>query len=542
MIRIIKEIWSSVWDKWRRCMQNKILRNPVFLISSGAIFLLVIIGATIPEKFKNVANSVFHMTTDYFGWFYLLTVFIIVIFLFGLAISKYGTIRLGTEDSRPEFSFLTWISMLFSAGLGVGLVFWGVAEPMSHYFSPPFSSTEPLTTDAARLAMGYSFFHWGISQWSVYAIMGLVMAYVQFNKKRNLLISTALEPVTGSNRIVKSTIDILAVIATVMGVATSIGLGVLQTNGGLKFVFGLPNTFFIQISIIAIMFVGYMFSSTTGLQKGIRILSNVNMGLAIILLLFVFITGPTVFILETFTLAIGDYISNFIQYSLRMQPYVGGTWVKDWTIFYWAWAIAWSPFVGSFIARVSRGRTIREFIIGVLIIPPLIACFWIAVFGGTAMWFDLHENAHIAEAVSNDVTIALFQMLEHLPLSLLAPVIGIMLIFTFLITSADSATFIMASMTSRGSLNPTILSKLVWGVLMAAISGVLLYTGGLEALQTASLIAALPFTVVLLLLMISYIKMMKEEIIPLKKKDIQRLKIARKHIEKEAKVKDKHTK
>lgn len=542
MIRIIKEIWSSVWDKWRRCMQNKILRNPVFLISSGAIFLLVIIGATIPEKFKNVANSVFHMTTDYFGWFYLLTVFIIVIFLFGLAISKYGTIRLGTEDSRPEFSFLTWISMLFSAGLGVGLVFWGVAEPMSHYFSPPFSSTEPLTTDAARLAMGYSFFHWGISQWSVYAIMGLVMAYVQFNKKRNLLISTALEPVTGSNRIVKSTIDILAVIATVMGVATSIGLGVLQTNGGLKFVFGLPNTFFIQISIIAIMFVGYMFSSTTGLQKGIRILSNVNMGLAIILLLFVFITGPTVFILETFTLAIGDYISNFIQYSLRMQPYVGGTWVKDWTIFYWAWAIAWSPFVGSFIARVSRGRTIREFIIGVLIIPPLIACFWIAVFGGTAMWFDLHENAHIAEAVSNDVTIALFQMLEHLPLSLLAPVIGIMLIFTFLITSADSATFIMASMTSRGSLNPTILSKLVWGVLMAAISGVLLYTGGLEALQTASLIAALPFTVVLLLLMISYIKMMKEEIIPLKKKDIQRLKIARKHIEKEAKVKDKHNK
>lgn len=542
MVRIIKEIWSSVWDKWRRCMQNKILKNPVFLISSGVIFLLVIIGATIPEKFKNVANSVFHMTTDYFGWFYLLTVFIIVIFLFGLAISKYGTIRLGTEDSQPEFSFLTWISMLFSAGLGVGLVFWGVAEPMSHYFSPPFSSTEPLTTDAARLAMGYSFFHWGISQWSVYTIMGLVMAYVQFNKKRNLLISTALEPVTGSNRIVKSTIDILAVIATVMGVATSIGLGVLQTNGGLKFVFGLPNTFFIQISIIAIMFVGYMFSSTTGLQKGIRILSNVNMGLAIVLLLFVFITGPTVFILETFTLAIGDYISNFIQYSLRMQPYVGGTWVKDWTIFYWAWAIAWSPFVGSFIARVSKGRTIREFIIGVLIIPPLIACFWIAVFGGTAMWFDLHENAHIAEAVSNDVTIALFQMLEHLPLSLLAPVIGIMLIFTFLITSADSATFIMASMTSRGSLNPTILSKLVWGVLMAAISGVLLYTGGLEALQTASLIAALPFTVVLLLLMISYIKMMKEEIIPLKKKDIQRLKIARKHIEKEAKIKDKHTK
>lgn len=521
-------------------MQNKMLKNPVFLISGGVILLLVIIGATIPDQFKDVANSVFHMTTDYFGWFYLMAVFIIVIFLFGLAISKYGTIRLGSEDGRPEFSFLTWISMLFSAGLGVGLVFWGVAEPMSHYFSPPFSDTDPLSTDAARLAMGYSFFHWGISQWAVYAIMGLVMAYVQFNKKRNLLISTALEPVTGTNRAIKSTIDILAVIATVMGVATSIGLGVLQTNGGLNFVFGFPNTFLIQIVIIVIMFVGYMLSSTTGLQKGIRILSNVNMGLAIILLLFVFITGPTIFILETFTLAVGDYISNFIQYSLRMQPYVGGTWVKDWTIFYWAWAIAWSPFVGSFIARVSKGRTIREFIIGVLIIPPIIACFWIAVFGGTAIWFDLNEDTHIAEAVSSDVTIALFQMLEYLPLSMVAPVIGILLIFTFLITSADSATFIMASMTSRGSLNPTVISKLVWGILMAAISGVLLFTGGLEALQTASLIAALPFTVILLLLMISYIKMMKEEIIPLKKQDIQRLKLARKRLEKEAKSKEKN--
>jgi len=523
-------------------MQNKILKNPVFLISSGAIFLLVIIGATIPEKFKNVANSVFHMTTDYFGWFYLMSVFIIVIFLFGLAISKYGTIRLGSEDGRPEFSFLTWISMLFSAGLGVGLVFWGVAEPMSHYFSPPFSDTKPLSTDAARLAMGYSFFHWGLSQWSVYAILGLVMAFVQFNKKRNMLISTALEPVTGTNRVVKGTIDILAVIATVMGVATSIGLGVLQTNGGLTFVFGLPDTFILQVAIILIMFIGYMLSATTGLQKGMKILSNVNMTLAIVLLLFVFITGPTIFILETFTLAIGDYISNFIQYSLRMQPYVGGTWVKDWTIFYWAWAIAWSPFVGSFIARVSKGRTIREFIIGVLIIPPLIACFWIATFGGTAMWFDLHQDAQIAQSVHNDVTVALFQLFEHLPLSMIASTIGILLIIIFLITSADSATFIMASMTTKGSLNPTILSKFVWGVLMAAISGVLLYTGGLEALQTASLIAALPFTVVLLLLMISYIKMMKEEIIPLKKKDIQRLKIARKHIEKEAKVKDKHTK
>lgn len=301
-----------------------------------------------------------------------------------------------------------------------------------------------------------------------------------------------------------------------MGVATSIGLGVLQTNGGLNAVFGVPINFLVQVGIIGLMFIGYMLSSTTGLQKGIKILSNVNMGLAILLLAFVFIMGPTVFIMETFTLAVGDYISHFVEYSLRLQPYKEDTWVKDWTVFYWAWAISWSPFVGAFIARVSRGRTIREFIFGVLIVPPVISCFWIATFGGTALWYDLHENTGIATLVNEDVTVALFQTLNNLPLSMIASVIGIILIFTFLITSADSATFIMASMTSNGAINPAVITKLTWGVLMAAISGVLLYAGGLDALQTASLIAALPFIFIILLLGITLWKMLSKEMIPIK--------------------------
>ncbi len=514
-------------------MKGKYFSNIVFSVPGLFVLLCVVFGIIAPNTFGNVVNFLFGLTTDNFGWFYLLSVFSIVVFLIGLAISKYGKIRLGGKDAKPEFKFHSWIAMLFSAGLGVGLVFWGVAEPMSHFFTTPFRDVEALSTDAARLAMGYSFFHWGVSQWSVFAIMGLVMAFMQFNKKKDLLMSTALEPVTGTNRGIKNTIDILAVIATVMGVATSIGLGVLQTNGGLNAVFNIPISVWVQLGIIAVMFVGYMASSTTGLQKGIRILSNINMYLAILLLLFVFVTGPTIFILESFVLGISDYITNFVQYSLRLQPYAGGTWVKDWTIFYWAWAIAWSPFVGAFIARVSRGRTIREFIVGVLVIPPLISCFWIAVFGGSALYLDLNKGTDIAGAVNVDVTVALFQLLDQLPLTMIASILGILLIFTFLITSADSATFIMASMTSNGSLNPGLFLKVVWGVLMAAIASVLLFTGGLEALQTASLISALPFTIVVLLLIFSIMKMLRHEIVPISKRELKRHKKIMEQIKRE---------
>lgn len=503
-------------------MDKNLWKNPVFSISAAIIMILVIIGAIAPVKFGEIAGRLFNFTTVNFGWFYLLAVFILIIFLIGLAFSKYGGIRLGGEEERPEFSFFTWIGMLFSAGFGAGLVFWGVAEPMSHFFSTPFAGVEPQTEEAARIAMGYSFFHWGISQWSVFAIVGLVIAFLQFRKNKNGLVSTALEPVVGDKPIVKSSIDTLSVIATVMGIATSLGLGVLQMAGGLHSVWGTGNSFMIQLIIIFIIFVAYMLSSTTGLDKGIRFLSNLNLGLAILLLLFVLITGPTVMILESFTLAIGDYFANFIQYSLRMQPYKGGTWVRDWTIFYWAWAIAWSPYVGAFVARVSRGRTIREYIMGVMIIPPLIACLWIAAFGGTALWNDLNTQAGIAEAVNADITTALFTTFNQLPLSTLMSILAILLIFTFLVTSADSATYILSSMTTSGSLHPPQVAKFVWGFLMSAIATVLLYAGGLEALQTASLIAALPFTVLLLMLTLAIVKLLKHEPLPIRKADLRR--------------------
>lgn len=513
-------------------MNRKSLKNPVFLVSAAAILLLVILGATMPESFGAVAGTLFNFTTVNFGWFYLLAVFIIILFLIFIAISKYGSIRLGADSDRPEFPFFTWIGMLFSAGFGAGLVFWGVAEPMSHFFTTPFGN-EAQTEESARIAMGYSFFHWGVSQWSVFAIVGLVIGFLQFRKKKPGLVSTALEPIVGSKPLVKHSIDSLAVIATVMGIATSLGLGVLQMNGGLNAVFGFENSFMVQLAIIAVMFIAYTLSSSTGLHKGIAYLSNLNLGLALVLMVFVFFAGPTVFILETFTLAVGDYLTNFIQYSLRLQPYEGGSWVKEWTIFYWAWAIAWSPFVGAFVARVSRGRTIREFIMGVLVIPPAIACVWIAVFGGTALYYDLNKGTGIAEAVDADLTSALFQTFDVLPMTGIMSIAAILLIFTFLVTSADSATYILASMTSYGSLNPPTFLKIVWGVLMSAIAAVLLYAGGLEALQTASLISALPFTVLLLLMVWSFIKIIRTESLPIKKSDLRRFQLLEKELNKQ---------
>ncbi|WP_085991427.1 BCCT family transporter [Oceanobacillus senegalensis] len=488
--------------------KKKAYQNFVFYVSSIIVGLLVIIGAIFPKEFGSVAQGLFNFTTINFGWLYLIAVFVITAFLIILSASKFGKVRLGPQESRPDFPFFTWIGMLFSAGFGISIVFWGVAEPMSHFFTTPYPEIDSLTPEAAREAMSYSFFHWGISQWSVFAIVGLVIAYLQFRKDDKGLISVAIEPIIGKNKIAANTIDSLAVIATVMGVATSLGLGIMQMNGGLTAIANVPNSMWVQIAIAATMLVAYLTSSSTGLNKGIKWLSNINLGLCLALMLFVFLVGPTVFILDTFVLALGDYISNFLQYSMRLTPYSGGTWVTEWTVFYWAWAIAWSPFVGAFVARVSRGRTIREFVFGVLVVPPAIACLWIATFGGTALYSDLFNGTQIAQAVNEDVTVALFETLEVIPLTPITSILSFLLIFTFLVTSADSATYILGSMTSRGSLNPSLVVKLIWGILITAIAVVLLLAGGLGALQTASLTSALPFTVILLMMVLSIWKLL----------------------------------
>ncbi|WP_349409783.1 glycine betaine uptake BCCT transporter [Pseudalkalibacillus sp. SCS-8] len=486
--------------------------NIVFWVSSIIVTLFVIWAAISPDSLGNNAAAVFDFTTYAFGWFYLIAVFFFTIFCLVLAISRYGKIRLGGDDSKPDYPFFTWIGMLFSAGFGVGLVFWGVAEPMSHFFEPPMG-IEGQSEEAARTSMRYSFFHWGIHQWSVFTVVGLALGYFQYRKKEKGLISTTFNPIIGQGgkTPLRRTVDILAVIATITGVATSLGFGILQINGGLKTVFELPNNALMQLTITGVLLILYLTSAMTGLDKGIKWLSNLNLGLALALMVAVLFMGPTVFILNSMTLGIGDYISNFFEMSFRLTPYKGGTWVRDWTVFYWAWVIAWSPFVGSFVARVSRGRTIREFVFGVLIVPPFIAILWIAIFGGTALHLDLTQGTNIAELVNEDVTTALFVTYAQLPLTFLFSLLSILLIFTFLITSADSATFVLGIMTTDGNLNPGRFVKLIWGILMAAIAAVLIISSGLQGLQTASLIAALPFTVILVIMCLSIIKLVRNE-------------------------------
>ena len=473
----------------------------VFIASVVIIFGLVVVGASFPEGFANVAEGALTTVTGLFGWFYLFSVFGFVIFLFGLALSKYGKVRLGPQDSRPNYTFFSWISMLLAAGFGVGLVFYGMAEPMFHFIEPPYGDRTAETEAAARYAIQYSYFNWGIHQWAAFSIVGLIIAYFQFRKGQAGLVSSVLSSITAKNPKIRpyaSWLDVFAVVATVMGVAPSVGLGVLQMNGGLNAVFGLPENGFWQFVILFVMFCAYMASTWSGLDKGIKRLSNLNMILCIGLMLYVLFTGPTVAILETITVGIGDYLQNFIGMSLRISPYGDNEWASNWTIFYWAWVIAWSPFVGTFIARVSRGRTIKEYVFGVLFVPPLLACLWIGVFGGAALHMELNgTDIGRAAATQDNITVALFEMFELMPFTGVLSVVAMLLIFIFLVTSADSASYIVAQMTDNGSINPPLYKRVIWGVLIAAICLTLIASGGLTGLQSASVLSALPFTFIL---------------------------------------------
>ncbi|RKD69738.1 choline/carnitine/betaine transport [Sinobaca qinghaiensis] len=483
--------------------------NSVFWISFIIVLAFAIWGFLAPDQLASQATVTYNFISNTFGWFYLVFVLFLIIFNFYLAFSKYGKIRLGGDDVRPKYSLFTWIAMLFSCGFGVSIVFWGVAEPMTHFGTvPPGTDAEPRSADAAREAMWNTFFNNGIHQWAAFTFVGLSISYFLYRQKERSLISDTMNSVIGETgkKPLRNTVDIIAVIATVLGVATTLGLSVLQISGGLNNVFDIPAGTTTQILIVVAMFVFFMVSTVSGLDRGIKYLSNVNLGLALILMVSVLLIGPTGFILNTITTGVGDYIQNFFQASLRLDHYNEGTWVQDWPVYYWAWVIAWSPFVGMFVARVSKGRTVREFVFGVMVAPPAIGILWIGIFGGTAINMDLFQGTDITTAVENDVTNALFAMLENLPLGTVLSVLSIGLLFTFLVTSADSATFVLGMMTSKGDTNPSIVLKVVWGTLIAAVATILIISAGLEGLQTASLIGALPFSIVLLVASIALLK------------------------------------
>ncbi|SDO32865.1 BCCT family transporter [Alkalicoccus daliensis] len=487
----------------------------VFFISAPLVLAFVLWGLFSPGSLEEASGIGLAFTLNNFGWFYMLSTAFFIGFVLFLAASPFGKLKLGKPDEKPEYNFFTWLGMLFSAGIGVGFVFWGVAEPVLYFFDPHPDYAGATEGTRATAGLRYGVFHWALHPWAIFSLVALTLAYVQFRKDQPALISSAFHPLIGdkASGAFGKGIDTLAVLATSTGVATTFGLSALQISGGFSYLFdGIENTATTQLTIIGIVTVLFMFSAATGVNKGIRILSTINLSLASLLLLFVIVVGPTLFIAQNFVTTIGGYLSNVLSMSLDLDPYGDGEWLGNNTIFFWAWHISWAPFMGIFIARISRGRTIREFVAGVLIVPSILAAVWFTTFGGTALNLILGGNDVIGDMVTADAELALFATLGELPLAGLMSGLAILLIIIFFITSADSASYVLGAMTSSGSLSPKLAVKILWGLLIAGTASVLLLSGGLEGLQTASIVAALPFAIIMVVMIFSLIIMMSKDL------------------------------
>jgi len=493
-------------------MDNKRPSNVVFYVSLAIVSVIAAWGLFFSENFGVLAGKLMSFLTVNFGWMYLLSMFVFVIVALMLAFSKYGKIKLGADDDVPEFSTKTWFAMLFGAGMGIGLVFWGVAEPISHFVNPP--NMIPGSPEAVSFAMRASFKHWGFHPWANYAIIGLALAYFQFRKGYPALISSIFIPIIGKKGVegpIGKTIDILAVFATVAGVATSLGLGTMQINSGMNYVFGLPKTAMVQVGIIAVITVIYIWTAVAGIEKGIALLGDINLVLAGGLLTLCFVIGPKLIMFNGFSEGLGQYINNFAYDSLHLNITGDNSWINGWTVFYWAWWIAWAPFVGSFIARISKGRTVREFVMGVIIAPAIASFVWFAIFGGMGIDMITKMGMEALSQLPASPETALFIVYQQYPLSSILSGITLLLLCTFFITSANSATFVLGMFTSNGDLNPSNKKKIIWGLVQSLLATALLLAGGLKPLQTASLAAAFPFVFIMLVACFSIFKAFGEE-------------------------------
>lgn len=499
----------------KRGMKMKDKKNTVFIASLVLTFLVTIWAVAFNGNFTVVSNACYSFLTGDFGWLYLLVMLAFVIISLIFAFSKWGNIRLGADDSKPEYSTFSWFAMLFGAGMGVGLVFWGISEPISH-MSNPIPGIEPGSEDAISFALRSCFMHWGVHPWAGYAIIGLSLAYFTFRKNKPGLISYVFEPLIGEKGVkgwLGKTIDVLAVFATVAGVVTSLGLGVMQINAGFNYLFGIPSNLMVQIIIIVIISVIYIWSAVDGIGRGIKLIGDANLYIAIGLMIAVFVLGPRLEMLDNLTSGVGYYLQNFFGDSLMLFPYGDNSWVGSWRVFYWAWWIAWAPFVGSFIARISKGRTIREFVLGVVIVPALGSIVWFAIMGTlpihlfTEGAMSLSQLAEIAKTPET----GLFIVMGQYPLGTLLCVVSLVLLCTFFITSANSGTFVLAMFTTNGELEPPNNRKVLWGVLMSVLAVGLLMAGGLTPLQTISLAAAFPFIFIMVFAAIAFLKALKQE-------------------------------
>ena len=484
------------------------IHNPVFIYSSLLVLSFVAGTLLLPEEAKQLFESTKLFSITYFDWLFALSANLVVAFCLALLVLPIGKIKLGGEDAKPDFSLMSWFAMLFAAGMGIGLMFWSVAEPVAYYtgwYGTPLD-VEKLTPEAARLAMGATMFHWGLHPWAVYSIVGLSLAYFTFNRGMPLTIRSVFYPIFGEKTwgTIGNIIDTVAVMATIFGLATSLGLGAQQAGAGLNFLFDIPNSITTQIIIICGVTTVAVISVVRGLEGGVKILSNINMSIAALLFFFVLFTGSTLAIINGFGSTMYDYATNIVHLSGWVDR-EDDTFFHGWTIFYWAWWISWSPFVGMFIARISKGRTVRTFVTAVLLVPTLVSILWMTVFGGTGLEQVQNNVGDLANGIS-DSSLTLFQMLENLPLSNITSFIAIVLVLVFFVTSSDSGSLVIDSITAGGKLDAPVPQRIFWATMEGFIAVALLFVGGqqaLKALQAAAITVGLPFALILIIMCIS---------------------------------------
>ena len=488
----------------------------VFGVGAALSAAFVLAGVIWPDGMAENTNEVLGWITRNFGWLFVLTSAGFVLFSGYLAFTRYGNIKLGPDDSAPEFTTFSWVSMMFATGMGIGLMFWGVAEPLTHLNAPPMGLAEPGSAESAQLAMEYSFFHWGFHPWAMYAVIGLSIGYFAYRKGYGNLISATFRPLIGDRATGApgKAIDTIAIFATLFGSATSLGLGALQITGGIDDVFGEGGgDKTLAVVVIAVLTACFVASAVSGVERGIKYLSNANAVGAALLVLFLFVVGPTVFILGTFTETMGDYLTQLPGLSFATGVFGGSDWLNGWTIFYWAWWISWTPFVGMFIARISKGRTIRQFVMYVILVPSLVSFVWFSILGGTALNLQLNEGWQPPLTDTGGVALeaALFDTLREFPLAGITVTLAVLLVAIFFVTGADAASIVMGMLSHNGKEEPMRWLVVFWGVATGAVAAVLLWAGGLSALQTLVIIVAGPFMLILIGMCVSLMKSLRQE-------------------------------
>ena len=495
-------------------MNKWLSENIVFTVTVLIAVAVIVFGAAYSNVLADWSGSLMSWVSINFGWLFVASVIAFIVFLVWMAYGKYGNIKLGKDTDKPEFSTFSWYSMLFCGSTGIGLVFWSIAEPLSHYAVPPVGIT-PGTIEAIDFSVRTCYLHWGITQWACFAIVGLGVAYFQFRKGTNAQLSNLLTPLVGEKMTqggFGKFIDGFSVVVSFAGIATSLGLGVSQICGGLNHLFGIPQTSNVMLTIIILVTLVFIISAITGVYKGIKILSNVNTFLALALLLVAICVGPHINILNNLVRSVGLHIQNMVGDLFLISTFEDNTWVMNWRVFYYAWFVAWCPFVGMFVARISKGRTIKEFITGVVIVPTLFTILWLAVFSAIALTTVQGWGLETVQQLVTSPETAVFIVFENYPMSKIISMMIVVLLSIFFITSADSATYSLGVMTSNGNITPPTYKKVIWGVVVAAIAYVLLCAGSLKPLQTISIAASLPFLIVMIAIMPALIKDLRKDI------------------------------